>query len=98
MRRFDFDDNEEYREEVDNLFGEMEEGASCLTPEEYKAIVEEERAMQQIQVGLAQRDMNQRLLARTIKTLEKSFFWRFYSLNTRLQMIERTFRRLRRLE
>lgn len=94
MRRFDYDDNEEYREDVDNFFDSgSDEG---ITPDEYRAIVKQEQEMQAVQLNLAYRDMNSHLLCRAIKMLEKSFWWRFYSLDTRLKMIERTYHRLKR--
>lgn len=96
MRRFDYDDNEEYREDVDNFFG-GEEGATFITPEEYKAILQEEREMQQLQIDIVHRELNERLLMRVTKMLEKSFWWRFYSLETRLRMIEKAYRRMKRI-
>lgn len=95
MRRFDYDDNEENREDVDNFFGGEE--AAYITPEDYKAIVQEEQAMQQLQLDLVHRELNDRLLYRVTKMLEKSFWWRFYSLETRLRMIEKAYRRMKRI-
>lgn len=86
MRRFNFDDEETGpdNEEVDRFFEDPE---FDLTPEEYEALVNQ----QQLQAELIQQELNQRLLLRAIKMLEKSFFWKFYSFSTRLKMIEKTY-------
>lgn len=95
MRRFDYDENEEYREDVDKFFSE-ENGD--LSPEQYKAIMEEEQAFQQMQVRFVYRDLNHRVLRSAIRMCEKSFWWWFYSQDTRLRMIDRAYKRLRKLE
>ncbi len=97
MRRFDYDDNEDYREDVDNFFGDGEEGDASITPDEYKAIVQEEQAMQQLQIDLVYRELNDRLMFRAVKMLEKTFWWKFYSLDKKLRIIEKTCRRLKKI-
>lgn len=97
MRRFNYDDNEEYREDVDKFFGEGGE-EQILTPEEYKALVENEQALQEFHLRLAHRDLNHRALRTAIRVCEKSWFWRFYSLDTRLKKIDRAYKKVRKLE
>lgn len=95
MRRFDYDDNEEYRDDVDKFFDSDDDE---VTPDEYKAMIAEEQEMQAAQIDLVHRDLNQRLLFRVTRMLEKSFLWRFKSLDARLDMIARTYRKLKKLE
>lgn len=102
MRRFDYDDNnEEHREDVDGFFGDMndedDEEEYFISPEEYKELVEDQQAMQQLHINLAHRDLDDRLLFKTIRMLEKSFWWRFYSQNKKLRLISRTYKTLKRL-
>lgn len=96
MRRFNYDDNEEYREDVDNFFdGDQGQG---MSPEEYKALMEEELKLQQWQISLVYRDLNSRVLRTAIKMCERSFWWRFYSHDTRLRMIDKAYKKLKNLE
>jgi hypothetical protein len=100
MRRFDYDDNnEENREDVDKFFGGEGEGGdrNYLTPDEYKAIMQEEMQLQQINLHLIARDLNDRLMFRIVRMLEKSFWWKFYSLNKKLRMIKNAYTELKRL-
>ena len=85
MRRFNYDDNEEYRKEVDNFFGDEE-----MSLGDYK----EEKTIFDFQFNLAQQELNHRILRTAVRMSENSF----YSLSTRLQIIDRTFKRLRKLE
>ena len=95
MRRFNDEDNDD-REDVDNFFNGAED--SILTPEEYKKLAEEEQAIQYAQLAVVSRDLNRRLLARAISMCEKSFWWRFYSLETQLNRVSAVYKSLRKLE
>jgi Fe2+ or Zn2+ uptake regulation protein len=94
MRRFNNEDSDD-REDVDNFFNEDE---SILTPEEYKKLAEEDQAIQQAQLNIVYRDLNRKLLARAISMCEKSFLWRFYSLETQLNQVSTVYKTLRKLE
>lgn len=93
MRRFDYDDDDDYREDVDNFFDGEEQ--PDITPEEYRSLIEDEQVIQQLQIEMVSRELNDRLMFKAIKMLEKSFWWRFYSLDTRLKMIEKTFNKMK---
>lgn len=95
MRRFNYEENDDYREEVDKFFSDE---AAELTPEQYKAIMEEEQALQQMQIRFVYREFNHRVLRSAVKMCESSFWWRFYSQDTKLRMIERAYKRLKKLE
>ncbi len=93
MKRFDyFEDDEENDDEESESLGRP------LTPKEYKELIEEERALQQQDVELSYIDLNQKLLQKTIKLCEKSLFWNFYSLQTKLNMISKAFLKLKNLQ
>lgn len=99
MRRFNYDDsNEEYRREVDRFFGEIGGEEAILTPEEYEAAMQEEQAIYNLQQKLVQQELNHRLLRTAIRMVDNSFWSKFYSLGTRLQMIDKVFKRLKKLE
>jgi hypothetical protein len=97
MKRFNFDDEEVFENDPSEDDGPTGD-EQVLTPEEYKALIDEEQEFQRAQIILVNRDLNHRLLGRVIKMLEKSFWWKFYSLKKRLDMIDLTYNRLLSLE
>lgn len=97
MRRRFNDEEPDDREDVDNFFNDGQP-ESMLTPEEYKKLAEEEQAIQNQQIAIVHRDLNRKLLARAITLCENSFWWRFYSLETRLSQVSTTYKRLKKLE
>jgi len=90
MRRFDYDDNDEFREDVDKFFEENSGG--------YDDFLAEEFAIQEAKIGIQHREMDLRLMRTAIKVCENTFMWSFYSLSTRLKMISDTYKKLRKLE
>jgi len=97
MRRFNYDENEEYREDIDKFFSQELENED-LTDEQYKAIMEEEKAIQREQIDFVHRDLNHRMLRTSIRACEKSLWWRFYGHATKLKMIDITYKHFRDLE
>jgi hypothetical protein len=88
MRRFNYDDDSQ--EDANNYFdGDFDEMG--ISPEEYKGLMEEQGRQIEMQAAMVHRELNQRILFKVIKTLEKSWLWRFYSLDTRLKMITKTY-------
>lgn len=98
MRRFNYEDNEDYREDVDNFFGSGDENIGDLTPEDYKMMMESESFLEDVQVQIVYRDLNHRILRAAVKVCEKSFWWRFLSIDTRLKHIDATYKQLKKLE
>ena len=90
MRRFDYDDNEEFRDDVDKFFNE--EAAK------YEEMVNEEMAIQEAQIEVAYRELSHRTLRAAVRICEKSWFWGFYSVNTRMRMISDVYLKLKNLE
>lgn len=97
MRRFNYEDNDEYREDVDKFFSE-EQAEGDLSDEDYKIIMEEEKAMQQMQINFVNRDLNHRILRTAIRTCEKSIWWWFSKHATKLKMIQTAYKQFRKLE
>ena len=85
MRRFDYDDNEEFQDDVNNFFQDNED------------FFADEEALQSSLDFVAQ-DYNLTIMQTVVEMLEKSFWWKFISLNTRLKMIEKTFRKFKKLQ
>lgn len=97
MRRFNYDDNDEYREDVDKFFNE-EHPDTDISDEQYQSMMEEEQAMQQLQIHFVHRDLNHRMLRTAIRSCEKSIWWWFCRHTTKLQMIDAAYKHLRKLE
>ena len=80
MRDFNYDENEEFQNEIDNFFGgDEEEGADFY--------YDKKDIIKAMEIEIAESEINLRLLKMAIQTLEKSFCWRFYSFKTKMKMI-----------
>lgn len=90
MRKFNYDENDEYSREVEKFFENV--------PTEEEKEVEEKLVQDELQMGLFYRELNYKTLRQAIHMAEKSFFWRFYSVSTRLNHIQSIYERLKDLE
>lgn len=92
MRRFEFDDEDE-----DEGFPNLGPNDYLISPEEYKNILEDEIAIHNAKYYELERKMKYKVLIECINLLKNSFFWKFYSLNTRLKKIETAFTKFKLL-
>ena len=53
--------------------------------------------MDVFQLNLVQYELNQSLIAKTIAFLEKSWFWKFKSVEIKLKLIEETYNKFKEL-
>lgn len=79
MRRFNYDENDEFKRDVDNFLRDD---------------IGDENEIIESQINYVNRDMNYRVLRTSIRMCENSFLWKFYSNKTRLSMIEETYKSL----
>lgn len=104
MRRFEYDDNEEFREDVDKFFNNNDDddedgdGDGDRNADRYEEMIEQEMAIQEAQLDVAYRELNHRAMNAAIRVCEKSFWWGFYSINTRMKMIAEAYHKLKNLE
>jgi hypothetical protein len=94
MGRFDENSNEEEFQPNDDFYepeNEENEEEHSLSEQEYAEF------LQQMQIQLAESDLNQKLLSKSIRVLEKSFFWRFRLMETKLRLIARVYKSLQKL-
>jgi len=84
MRRFFEDEGDEFRDEVDRMFGDDDDddNEGHMEGDYHGEIV------QMLQLDMVEYDLNLRLLSLSIKMAEKSFCWRFFSVNTKLKRIK----------
>lgn len=94
MKRFDFEDDEENDDEEEDIF---DEGSNPMTPKEYRELLAEERALEQETVELEYLGIGNKLMREAVRVCEKSFFWKFYGLQTRLDMISKAYTRLKNI-
>lgn len=101
MRRFDYDENDDYREDVDRFFSEAE-----IDPETYAEMQEwnnfediyNEEILNEIKMQLVSRDFHYKILRTSIKLAEKNFWWNFLSIKTRMNHIKTIYNTLAQLE
>jgi hypothetical protein len=96
MRRFNFDEEDPDNDEIDH-FLDPEDAQFIITPEQYKDLIEEESALYAIKLRTAEQKINFKILLISINMLKKSFWWKFKTLNTKLNNIEKTYKTLSKL-
>lgn len=97
MRRFNYDENEDNREEVDNFFNEDGD----LNDNDFNDFDDfdiDDEIMQELHYEILNREANNRLLKTTLRLCEKSFWWRFYSVDQKIEYIEKVYAKLKKLE
>lgn len=91
MRRFNFDDEDPDRDEIERFLNSEESHQYIITPEEYKNIIEEELALYETKLKSGEQKINFKILLLSISLLKKSFWWKFQRLNTKLNNIQKVY-------
>lgn len=97
MRRFEFNEDDPERDEIENFLESGDAQHYMITPEEYKSLIEEELVLYETKFKHAEQKNNFKLLLISINMLKKSFWWKFKRLNTKLNDIEKTYNSLSKL-
>lgn len=92
MKRFNYDDDFK-DEDFPNVDGDGEEELNA----EYLAILEKRELIEAIKLQIMQKELNFVILAKTIRYLEKTWFWGFKSLNNKLNLIVETYQTFKAL-
>lgn len=95
MRKFNYDDNDDFREDIDKFFEDDGEGDSDGG---YDDFLKEEFAIQEARVAVQNREINYKMMRAAVRICEKTFLWTFYSIPTRMKMISDAYKKLRKLE
>jgi len=85
MKRYDYEEDDFKDEEFPNVENEEE------LSEEYLQILQQRELIEAIKLQIIQKELNLTILARAVRHLEKSWFWRFKSTKTKLKLIEETY-------
>lgn len=94
MRRFNYDDNDEFPDDADQFSNDKNHEPN----NGYEDYLAEEFALQEARINIQHRQIDFRMMRAAIKLCENTFMWSFYSLPTRLKMISDTYKKLRKLE
>jgi hypothetical protein len=79
MRDFNYDENEEFQNDIDNFFGGGDEGGDFY--------YDKKDIIKAMEIEIAESEINLKILKMVIQTLERSFWWRFYSFKRKMKMI-----------
>jgi len=100
MKRYDFDENDNSKDDYDD-FSE-EEGDFIDDDEDDDEMqehdfLENEDMLRELEISFQENQNKQKTISQAIKICSQSFFWRFYSNQTKLKMIEQCYYRLTEL-
>ena len=96
MKRFNFDE-EDSGSEVNFYDHEPPESENTITPDEYRDILEQELTLFEAKLQHMEQRKNHILLRESIQILKNSFWWKFHTVHTRLDYIDKTFNKLKEL-
>ena len=95
MKRYDFDENDNSKDDYDD-FSE-EEGDFIDDDDEdddemqEHDFLENEEMLRELEISFQEAQNKQKTISQAIKICSQSFFWRFYSNQTKLKMIEQCY-------
>ena len=96
MREFDYDGNEDFQNDIDNFWkdsdddDEEDEYEDDMDDGEFLGYSKQE-VLRAMELELVEREIDLKMLKLAIEMSEKSFWWRFYSLETRLRIIAKSY-------
>jgi len=93
MRRHNYDEDDFKDEDFPDVGGDGEQELNA----EYLAILEKRELIEAVKLQIIQKELNFAILAKTVRYLEKTWFWRFKSLGTRLNLIVETYQTFKAL-
>lgn len=93
MKRFNYEDDDFKDEDFPNIDGDSEEELNA----EYLQILDKRELIEAIKLQIIQKEVNLAVLNKTVRYLEKTWFWRFKSLQTKLNLIVETYQTFKAL-
>ena len=101
MKRYDFDENENDNSKDDHDDFSEEEGDFIDDDDDDEMqehdFLENEEMLRELEISFQETQNKQKTISQAIKICSQSFFWRFYSNQTKLKMIEQCYYRLTEL-
>jgi hypothetical protein len=92
-KRFNYDDEEFKDEDFPDVEGDGDEELNA----EYLAILEKRELIEAIKLQIIQKELNFAILVKTIRYLEKTWFWGWKSLQSKLNLIVETYQTFKAL-
>ena len=89
MRHYEYNDDE-FSNDVDKFWKGDDDDDENMNNEMEEEFYNKE-VIHAIEMQLAEKDLDLRLLKVVIKMLESSFWWKFYNFKTKLKMISRSY-------
>lgn len=93
MKRFNYEDDDFKDEDFPNVNDDGEEELNA----EYLQILEKRELIEAIKLQITQKELNLAILINAIQYLEKSWFWKFKFLKTKLNLIVETYQTFKAL-
>lgn len=59
--------------------------------DDYKNLLNQQNALEGFHLHLLEKNISEKILSRSIRVCEKAFFWKFYSINSKLSAISRVY-------
>jgi len=95
MKRYDFDENENDNSKDDYDDFSEEEGDFVDDDDDDEVqehdFLENEEMLRELEISFQEAQNKQKTISQAIKICSQSFFWRFYSNQTKLKMIEQCY-------
>jgi hypothetical protein len=97
MKRYDFDENEndnskddydDFSEEEGDFIDDDDEDDDEMQEHDF---LENEEMLRELEISFQEAQNKQKTISQAIKICSQSFFWRFYSNQTKLKMIEQCY-------
>ena len=97
MKRYDFDENEndnskddydDFSEEEGDFVDDDDEDDDEMQEHDF---LENEEMLRELEISFQEAQNKQKTISQAIKICSQSFFWRFYSNQTKLKMIEQCY-------
>lgn len=58
---------------------------------DYRDLLNQQNALEGFHLHLMEKNISEKVLSRSIKVCENSFFWKFYSINSKLSAINKVY-------
>ena len=87
MKRFNYEDDDFKDEDFPNIDDDDMEELNA----EYLQILEKRELIEVMKLQIVQKEVNLAILTKTVRYLEKTWFWKFKFLKTKLNLIVETY-------
>tara|TARA_Y100000034_G_scaffold40932_1_gene50380 strand:- start:1573 stop:1908 length:336 start_codon:yes stop_codon:yes gene_type:complete len=87
MRRFNYDDHDDFKEEIDNFWPGDTDSPFGYDPDD-EPYIEKGDIINMLQIDMVEYELNQRILTAAYKLCKSSFWWRFRTVKSKIAMVK----------